>query len=669
MNKILCNKLLLIIGLLMSFMSMQAYDFEVDSVYYNILSMDELTCEVDGGHPDLKDLALSGIISFKSREFKVNGIKEEAFKNSGIVSLSIVNGLEGIAQSAFKDCKNLESVNLESVKVIEKEAFSGCSKISQLNFGSLESVGYNAFYDCGKLGEMTLPGSLQTVVNSYSLPRNVEKVTFLEGDSVLDLSEQDIYKWRIININRNISKVKESEGRSCDSIIIGKNVSIFPSYLGGYLKNWDLTNTNIKVIAQYAFRKYQDDHYQEKSPSLESVKLPITVDSIKYKAFSGTSITEITLPASLKFLGECVFAHCVELERVELPGALREIPKKAFKDCYKLSSVKLNEGIEIIGESAFEYAGLKWITISQTLTTIGKEAFYYSEISNISIPGNVTLIEEDAFLGCKNLRAMEFEHGDSPLLIQQGKVEGNTILRGKTCRTEEEAQSNPTVYLGYMMSPLMADSVTFLRMDRKIEPKIKTEEGGSVIEEPTRFSVTNNTYVYSLSIPNSKLTRLIIGDIGCNPFIANPDTIFNSYVVYSYDKEYKYKDIYNDTYYFSPCLDPAGLTQLKEISCQMMTPPELNAEFTNSVYMNAVLRVPFGAKTAYEQAPYWKGFWEIVETDDFTSTETIKSDIIDDLPIEWYDINGFRMSGDYETFPKGLYICRQGNKTKKFLKK
>lgn len=101
----------------------------------------------------------------------------------------------------------------------------------------------------------------------------------------------------------------------------------------------------------------------------------------------------------------------------------------------------------------------------------------------------------------------------------------------------------------------------------------------------------------------------------------------------------------------------------------MTTPPELTADFTNSVYMNAVLRVPYGAKAAYEQAPYWKNFWEIMETDDFTSTDTIKQDMIDNMPVEWYDINGYRMSGDFDMFPKGIYIYRQGNKTKKILKR
>ena len=100
MKKEIWSKVILILGMVISFPSMYAYDFEVDSVYYNIISMDDMTCEIDGGHPDMTILNLSGVVSFKGREFKVNGMKPEAFKDSKIVSLS-VEGLEEIPEKAF----------------------------------------------------------------------------------------------------------------------------------------------------------------------------------------------------------------------------------------------------------------------------------------------------------------------------------------------------------------------------------------------------------------------------------------------------------------------------------------------------------------------------------------------------------------------------------------
>ena len=46
MNYLLCKRTLIAIWLCLVLSSTYAYDFEVDGIYYNVISMSELTCEV-----------------------------------------------------------------------------------------------------------------------------------------------------------------------------------------------------------------------------------------------------------------------------------------------------------------------------------------------------------------------------------------------------------------------------------------------------------------------------------------------------------------------------------------------------------------------------------------------------------------------------------------------
>ena len=129
------KKLLLIVFGLISFAS-HAYDFEVDGIYYNVLSLSDLTCEVTynaeneksgylgfyesrGGsrgtsglsrtYPSYKgEVIIPATVNYKGRELKVTGIGDYAFLNcSELTSLSLPSSITNISEvlvSANFDC-------------------------------------------------------------------------------------------------------------------------------------------------------------------------------------------------------------------------------------------------------------------------------------------------------------------------------------------------------------------------------------------------------------------------------------------------------------------------------------------------------------------------------------------------------------------------------------
>lgn len=112
--------------------------------------------------------------------------------------------------------------------------------------------------------------------------------------------------------------------------------------------------------------------------SMTSVSLPATVESIGSWAFAGcTALTEIVLPDAVTTIGAGAFHGCTGLTSIELSDELVEIKDHAFYGCNKLASINLPAKLQIIGTAAFfGCQGLTELTIPASVNTIGDMAFY-----------------------------------------------------------------------------------------------------------------------------------------------------------------------------------------------------------------------------------------------------------------------------------------------------
>ncbi len=120
------------------------------------------------------------------------------------------------------------------------------------------------------------------------------------------------------------------------------------------------------------------------------------------ESINGHSIVEIRANA---------FKNCDKLKEVTIPGTVKTIGNEAFRECDALTKVTLEEGIETIGNHVFTLCKqLSTVTLPNTLTTIGEDAFNTcTSLTSIVIPESVTTILRAAFCWCENLEQVEIK--------------------------------------------------------------------------------------------------------------------------------------------------------------------------------------------------------------------------------------------------------------------
>ena len=80
-----------------------------------------------------------------------------------------------------------------------------------------------------------------------------------------------------------------------------------------------------------------------------------TVTVIDFGAFLGKGMTSVTLPDSVREIGESAFQECKNLKEIKFGSGLETIRSTAFAMCESLEKVELPEGVKTLDVVAFAY--------------------------------------------------------------------------------------------------------------------------------------------------------------------------------------------------------------------------------------------------------------------------------------------------------------------------
>lgn len=141
----------------------------------------------------------------------------------------------------------------------------------------------------------------------------------------------------------------------------------------------------------------------------------------------------LTLPSSLRVVGEEAFSGAESLDKVIVPEGVTTIQSRAFADT-EVKEFDLPDTLKTIGDEAFAgNESLERLEIPEGVTSIGNGAFADTGLQEISLPESLENIPEDLFGSNTEVRVLVPEGSEAEAWCQEHDVicsndEGETFL-------------------------------------------------------------------------------------------------------------------------------------------------------------------------------------------------------------------------------------------------
>lgn len=145
-----------VISFLLCSINVSAYDFKIDGIYYNIVSVTDLTVEVTNGDTQYSgSVVIPETVTYKTRTLTVAGIGNDAFRKSGgLKEITIPGSVSYIGDHAFNGCTSLKNVCIEDA---DETLELGCNDLMR---------GRCLFHDC-PLETLYLGRNLKYDISSF----------------------------------------------------------------------------------------------------------------------------------------------------------------------------------------------------------------------------------------------------------------------------------------------------------------------------------------------------------------------------------------------------------------------------------------------------------------------------------------------------------------------
>lgn len=395
---------------------------------------------------DIPDTVISG-----GQPYTVTAIGEYAFNPSrtitNVSSVFIPATVTSIGRFAFRCCKFLATVTFaegSQLKSIGVSAFSGTTsahpRFKEIQIpDSVESIGVNTFHYCTNLSSIRLPSNLEVL--------NAEMFSYCTAlsDVFLPASLTEIQSgifsgcYNLTNIHYDGSMAKWSQINTSNGFLGDSHPSlVMDDYTAQFIpvedNPYDYPPPKTVTITKYTGTE-------------STVILPSTINSWPVTKIGedalkdNTTITSVTIPASVTEIGSNAFAGCTNLTSVHYAGdwsnltiqsgnpAVQDAANEQLFDFkfilnntavivtryrYKgtaadvtIPSCYKGKPVTMIDHAAFFNSVVTSVTIPDSVTSIGDNAFgFCSQLTNISIPNSVTDIGFSAFAHCTSLKSI-----------------------------------------------------------------------------------------------------------------------------------------------------------------------------------------------------------------------------------------------------------------------
>ena len=625
----------------------KAHDFEVDGIYYNIISSSEtsrteveVTCQGDNIHDSYSgDLTIPVSVTYDGEVYSVTGIEFGVLFSYSLTSVTchavtppIVN-----AATSFGPVDTSIPIYVHESSIPTYQATEYWSEFSNYQAIVIPEAGWRS--------------DNQGQGNSSS-----SKTYAFTTDSDGEFS----FDWKV------------SSETGCDRLIVALNgVEILneSGEMSGKYESF-ISSGVYTLVVEYVkdFSVDGGDDYAE----ISNIVYAASSNSSYYSGFCGKNVTwkllengELIIEGTGEMYNYAQFNpvtpwyECREMiNTITIFTGVTSIGEWAFYDCSSLTSITIPESVTSIGEHAFsDCSSLTSITIPESVTSIEGWAFLHcTSLTSITIPANVINIGYGILMGCNGLVSVVVEVGNP---VYDSRYNCNAII---------ETSSNTLV--GGCSATIIPNGITsignraFCYCDFtsiSIPKSVKTiddyafvgssltsitiPEGVTSIGREAFYNCKNLT---AITLPES-VTSIGGYAFSGTPWYKNqPDgVVYVNNVLYEYKGtmpantsiEVREGTVSISYDAFSGCSSLAAITlpegvtsigddafygcsSLTAITCDAITPPAIGGTQTfDGVDKSIPVYVPAGSVDAYKAAEYWSGFTNILPlANEFTLT-------------------------------------------------
>ncbi len=394
----------------------------IDGIYYNFTS--ENTAEVVAGENAYTGaITIPATVEYEGNTYNVTSIRSEAFRKSKITSISLPEGIEKIGVGAFYACNSLKSIAFpNSLTTLDACAF-GTSAIEKITWGTgLTALNGMTFWKTRNpmtTLELTIPASITTLgygdfgywfgYNGGSL--TMESATPPTVDAGVFDSPYSFFdgEYAVLNVPAgSLEAYKSTEpwkyfGTINEMKVASENLF---EYKGLWYEVIEGADNEVQLVADDAYgwtivvpatAKNGDKIY--------------TVTRIAENAFAGTNANNITIPSTIKTIGENAFnvtnstmfyLYC----NATVPPTLESTSTFAF-DTWRYKYLFVPAG----SEEAYTAAD-QWKEFTVKTDNTGVESIEANG-NNIVVNGNEINVEGDADIAVYSINGQLIYAGEN----------------------------------------------------------------------------------------------------------------------------------------------------------------------------------------------------------------------------------------------------------------
>ena len=435
---------LLLWFVLLGLSKVQAYEFEKNGIYYDIVK-DKAVVVRNWSTSYTGDVVIPDSVEYYGHYYVVDSIGEEAFNSCGeLTSVRLPEGLKNIGRGTFSLCSGLTSLSFPNGLIsIGGDAFSNCSGLTSLSFPEgMTEIGDGAFAGCSGLTSLSFPNGLISIGdNAFEGCSGLTSLSFPEGMTEIGFRAfQRCGRWEALSFPSTMKSIDwrvfceyHADGGygecTCGSI---KHIEVRD------ILTWCNSNRFVKwdhyVVASNA------DLYVD-GELLTDVVLPDTLTRIRSALFYGCKkLHSVVFPKNLKVIDDYAFSGCIGIENLEFPRGLDSIKSSAFSGCEGLTSIAFPEGLTAVGDGAFYGCDkLDSLSFPASMKAINWTAFctHRGNNGNSCSCGHIRYVNvKDLHTWINSVRNVEFEYGSPHLyfskahLYMGGKLLTHVVIPG-----------------------------------------------------------------------------------------------------------------------------------------------------------------------------------------------------------------------------------------------